>query len=198
VSITPRHIPFPQLVDLIEGRLSPHDQSQTLRHVSGCAHCGAEAAWLERVIGLMRTDDSEDAPPYMVAYVSHMFRSRAAPDPPNWRRIVASLRFDSAKLPLAIGIRAGVAAMRQLLFYAEGHELDLRVTPTGSLWVVSGQLLGPEGSGQVELQSPTGSVHTVLNDLCEFTLPAVPPGSYRLTLRLANLEIEVAWLEVGW
>jgi anti-sigma factor RsiW len=63
VNIFTSHVSFERLVDLVEGRLPANEQSQLLVHLSDCARCAADKAWLERVIGLMRADTAEDAPP---------------------------------------------------------------------------------------------------------------------------------------
>ncbi len=195
---TLRHIRFAGLVDLVDGRLSPADQAQIQSHLAICARCAAQAAWLERVIGLMRSDSAEDPPAYAIQRVLRMFPPRGVPEPSRLRqRVAALLRFDSAQAPWALGVRAGLTTARHLLFNAEGHDLDLRIQPSGPLWEVSGQVLGPEGSGQVELQGPTRSVRAALNELSEFRLPPVPAGSYTLVVHLADVEIEVGGLKVG-
>jgi hypothetical protein len=110
---------------------------------------------------------------------------------------MATLQFDSARAPAAVGRRAGAPAERQLLFAVANYLLDLRVAPQADLWVVSGQLLGAEDGRQVELDGPAGTTHTALNDLSEFVLPPTPPGTYTLRLQLTDLEIMIAGLEVG-
>jgi hypothetical protein len=197
VSMTPRHIRFPQLVDLVEGRLPSDAQEQVRVHVSACPRCAEQVAWLDRVIGLMRLDDAEDPPSEAIDRVKRMFRTRATPDRLVLQRIRAVLRFDSAKLPATQGMRAGQAGVRQMLFYAEGYDLDLRITPADAMWEVSGQMLGTDASGQVELRGQDGPVVATLNDLSEFTLAPVPSGSYTLILHLADAEIEVIGLEIG-
>jgi hypothetical protein len=109
----------------------------------------------------------------------------------------AWLRFDSAQRPLAPGLRAGQAAARQLLFSAGERDLDIRLTPAGTAWMISGQVLGSEASGQAELRGDAIQVQAELGDLSEFALPPVPAGRYTLILRLAEAEIEVTDLEVG-
>jgi hypothetical protein len=195
--MTPRHIRFPQLVDLVEGRLPSDAQEQVRVHVSACPRCAEQVVWLDRVIRLMRMDDAEDPPSDAIDRVKRMFRTQPTPDRLVLQRIRAVVRFDSAKLPQALGMRAGQTGVRQLLFYAEGYDLDLRITPADTMWEVSGQMLGPDASGQVELRGQAGAVAVTLNDLSEFTLPPVPAGSYILTLHLADAEIEVIGLEIG-
>jgi hypothetical protein len=130
----------------------------------------------------------------------HLFSARAGRPAPaaGWpQRILAVLRFDSAQSPLALGQRAGPAPARQLLFSAGAHDLDLRLTPAGEAWVVTGQVLGPDTAGRAELRGAANVVQAVLSDLSEFALPAVPAGRYALVLHLADAEVEVADLPVG-
>jgi anti-sigma factor RsiW len=191
------HLSFERLVDLVEGHLSPAEQKPLLAHITSCARCAAEMRWLEQVIGLMRTDTSEDAPPDVIDRARRLFQPRPTPVPSDWRRIVALVNFDSQQRPLALGVRSGQPAARQLLLKAEDYDLDLRITPAGSAWQVTGQLLGPESAGEVELQGGDGLIQAELNDLGEFSLPPTPAGVYRLILRLAQVEIELPRLEIG-
>jgi hypothetical protein len=148
---------------------------------------------LERVISLMRTDDSEDPPPHVVARAVRLFRSRTAQahSPSMPRRLVALLRFDSAQSPLAMGVRAGGQVGRQMLYVAEAHELEVRAVLSGRAWTLAGQVLGPSGAGSVELRGAGDSVQAMLNEQCEFRLPPVPAGSYSMTVRFSDVEIEV-------
>ncbi|MCK6626265.1 MAG: hypothetical protein L6R45_13955 [Anaerolineae bacterium] len=197
MNIFSSHLSFERLVDLVEGRLSPVEHDQALGHVSTCARCAAEKTWLDQVIGLMRSDTSEDAPPAVITRARRLFQSRAAPIPTGRRRISALLQFDSLQRPLALGIRSDQPAARQLLLKAENFDLDVRITPIRSAWQVSGQILGLETSGQVELQSETATVQAELNDLGEFTLPPVPAGGYNFLLRLADLDVDLPPLYIG-
>jgi len=192
---TSDHIPFDQLVDLAEGRVTAEERATVQAHVDTCVQCADDIAWLERVIDLMRSDDSVEPPPCVVAGVVDLFRSQtisAAPDRP--RLIRAVLRFDSARLAAPIGRRAGPTGERQLLFSAEQFHLDLRMIPADGLVAVAGQVLGASVGGQVELHSAEVSVHAMLNDMSEFVLPAIPPGVYSLNLRIDDLEVEIAGL----
>jgi anti-sigma factor RsiW len=200
VSFPSPHLSFERLTDLVEGRVSANEQAGVHSHLATCPRCAADLAWLKRAIALMRSDDSQDAPPWAIARAVGLFRSRAeqaAPLPNLRERVLARLRLDSAQRPLALGLRTGQAAARQLLFGAGEHDLDIRLTPAGSAWVVSGQVLGAEASGSVELRGEAIRMRAGLNDLSEFALPPVPAGRYALILRLAEAEIAIADLEVG-
>lgn len=192
------HIPFRRLVDLAEGRLSPGEREQVQHHMASCPRCTADVAWLEHTIGLMRSDDCQDAPSPVVARAVRLFRTRSAqPAPGILERVRAVLRFDSVQLTRAYGVRAEQPVARQLLFGAGEQDLDVRIAPAGDGWAVSGQVLGPCTVGQAMLEGTEGAAQATLNGLCEFTLPPVPPGRYTLLLRLPEVEVQVPELELG-
>jgi hypothetical protein len=110
------------------------------------------------------------------------------------RRLVAVLAFDSAgAAPTALGLRSTGLAARQLLFTAEGHDVDLRLEPLpGGLWKLSGQWLGPEGRGSAELWPTAGTPQQVAwSALCEFAFEPVAEGRCRLLLRTEGWEIDI-------
>lgn len=146
----------------------------------------------------MKTDISEDAPADIVAYAKNIFRERAAArHAPLLRRIVAALSFDSMNVAPAYGIRSSAVASRQLLYSAESNDLDLRITSQNEEWVVAGQVLGNNcNEGEVRLEGETELVVAAVNALCEFTLPPVSAGSYKLFLRLRGIEVEIPQLEL--
>jgi hypothetical protein len=185
-------------VDLVEGRLTPDERSEVQPHLFACPHCAGQVAWLERVISLMRADTAPAPPAHIVAAAKRLFQPPAILGLPRARRqLTAALRFDSARFPAALGLRAEAQTKRQMLFAVSSFFLDLRLVPHGALWAISGQLLGADDGGQVELHGPAGTVRAELNDLSEFTLPPSPPGSYMLTLKLTDLDITIADLELG-
>jgi anti-sigma factor RsiW len=197
-SNTEQHIPFSRLADLVDGRLSADEQAEIEPHLLSCARCAADVAWLRRVIGLMRADDTENPPAHVVAAAKRLFQTPAVPSGPVARRqIIASLHFDSMQTPVAMGLRAGAQPDRQMLFATADYLVDLRIAPSGALWAVSGQLLGADAGEQVELRGPTRMARVPLNDMSEFVLPPVPPGSYTLTVGLADLDITITDLELG-
>lgn len=184
---------------MAEGRLAVDERNRASAHLSACPRCTAKLSRLESVLGLMRTDEAEDAPPQLVSRAVNLFRSRATSKAPSlMQRVVAALSFDSFQMSPAYGVRSGQAATaRQLLYNAGEYDLDLRITETGEGWVVSGQVLGEEcAGGKVELEGEQSAAQADLNDQCEFTLPVVPTGSYHLRLRLNDREVEIPQLEL--
>ena len=192
------HISFDRLVDLVEGRVAPRELAEARVHFSACPRCTAKVAWLERVIGLMRTDTADQPPAHVVAAAKRLFQPLAQPAKPAARQqLVATLQFDSSQTPIPLGMRAGAQSERQLLFAVSTYLVDLRLALYGSLWVMSGQLLGTNNGQQIELDGPSGTVRAPLNELSEFMLPPAPPGTYTLRLQLTDLDITIEGLEVG-
>lgn len=121
------------------------------------------------------------------------------------RLVRAVLSFDSwAQPPVAMGMRAAASDTRHLLFSAMGRDIDLRITPAADHFALTGQILGPDEAGVVELatQSDAGpdthAAHVAsLDSLGEFRLDGVRVGTYRLTLRLGGDEIVLPPIIVG-
>lgn len=199
MNLTFQHLPFEKIADLAEDRLPSAERDAAGAHLSGCARCSGQLAHLQQTINLMRADETKDAPRDVLASVVRLFRQRAAvaEGPSLVRRVLAALSFDSASVAPAYGVRSGQATARQMLYSAGANDLDLRVEPSGEAWVVSGQVLGECAGGRVELAGANAEAAAQLNDLCEFTLPAVPNGSYTLRLRLGEVEVEIPELQLS-
>jgi hypothetical protein len=198
VSSESRHIPFDQLADLAEGRLTPDEQTRLQAHTAICPRCAPQLAWLDRVIGLMRASDYEEPPGNLAGDIASEFDAYIPPATLSLReRIKAVLRFDSALLPLAVGRRSGSSPERQLLFRAETLDLEVRITPADSAWEISGQVLNADVDGLAELHGPAGEARASLNEMGEFLLTPVLAGKYALILRLTTAEIEIPELEIG-
>lgn len=194
----PCNTAFSQLVDLVEDRLPDDDRARLLTHAVTCTRCAATVTWLERMLVVMRTDDTEPPPPQLVDRVRRAFRERSIKAPPHWRRqITAILRFDSAWSPLPAGVRAVGFGTRQRLFGVEEYDIDVRMVPTNQGWKVFGQILGSTGSGSIEMHSPSAVLRTELNELSEFVLTQVPPGMYTLSVLLPDVELMIDAFEVG-
>lgn len=118
----------------------------------------------------------------------------------------AVLSFDSwSGAPHAAGVRGLPSDSRQLVFTAQGRDIDLRIVPSAGRFLLSGQVLGPDDAGQVELQHEAAAAEAgapaprtaSLDTLGGFRLDAVPPGRYRLTLMLAGDRVQLPAIDVG-
>ena len=191
------HIAFELLVDLAESRLTPEERETALAHLDGCSSCARQLVSLNKVINLMRTEAAEDAPREAIINAVELFRARKK-SVPLVRRVLATLNFDSQKSSPAFGVRSATTHSRQLLYSAGENDLDLHLTPSNETWIISGQVLGPCAGWRVELKGKEGTASVArLNELCEFILPPVSRGSYRLCLQLTGTEIEVPEFELG-
>jgi hypothetical protein len=118
------------------------------------------------------------------------------------RLVAATLTFDSwAASSFAHGMRSTRNPTRHLMFSADGRDIDLRVTPRAEHFTVSGQVLGPDESGRVELttlSAPNAACHTAqLDPLSEFRIDGVAAGRYVLTLHTGADPIVVQPIDVG-
>jgi hypothetical protein len=151
----------------------------------------------------------EDAPEHVIHRALAVFQPNRKTDaaPSLLQRILAVVTFDSgAASPLAFGMRSAGGTTRQMLFSAEGHDVDLRISPAdesrgaaGSAeWVLAGQVLGPEAEGAVIVSDGSGleTARVALNDMGEFRLPAVSSGDYTVTLKLGQIEIVLPAVQV--
>jgi hypothetical protein len=191
------HVPLTQLIELIAGQLPPEAQTQIRRHLVTCWQCARHQTVLERGIMLMRRDTSVDAPADVIARAVRIFPATPPPSTFSLRHVLATLRFDSAQPAPTIAVRAPAWRPRQLLYTAERYDLDLRMIQAGGMWTVKGQVLGPCSGGLVELRGGAETAHSPLDELCTFTLPPVPAGTYTLILSLSEVEVELPGLEVG-
>lgn len=154
---------------------------------------------------LVRSRLLQDAPEAVIQRAIDLFATRArpvaaaAPAPASaLRRLVAVLGFDSAALtPQAAGLRSTASAVRQMLFSADGRDVDLRIAPGTGGWQVSGQVLGPDAAGFVEV-SCGEHFHAVQawNDLAEFRIDGVPAGRCRIVLRSGDWEMALPELTI--
>lgn len=120
------------------------------------------------------------------------------------RLIQAGLRLDSWALPaVALGVRDAGCDARHLLFSAAGRDIDLRVMPTGDRFALSGQVLGPDVEGEVELSPlPEATVpdaaatRATLDGCSEFHFDGVSAGRYRLSLRVGTERIQLPPVDV--
>ncbi len=117
------------------------------------------------------------------------------------RRIAAVLSFDSwAAGGPALAMRSAESASRHLVYTAEGCDLDLRIAPGRGGFTLSGQVLGADAAGAVELAdaaTAAPAVRSALDELGEFRLDGIGRGVYRLTLHVGDDQIELPPLDVG-
>ena len=193
------HIPFPELADLAEENSATSDE--VLEHLSSCLQCSDELERLQQMVGLMRSDTTEDAPARLLENARSFFRSatrgrEASRESSLAQRVLAVLTFDSLTAAPAFGLRSSRGGGRQLIYSTETADIEVRVSPENE---VEGQILGATNceNRDVSLAGESFSASAKLNDLCEFSLGFVPAGAYKLSVHLPGLLVETPELELG-
>lgn len=188
------HISLETLADIVEDRASAEMLQAAKSHLSLCETCKATLQSLRQLIVLMKSDTAKDVPRDVLMSALTIF---PAARPARLPRIVAILTFDSRAAGPAFGMRSIHTASRQLLYTAQETALDLRVTVENEECNLAGQVIRDNCAGaQIELSGATGTVTTELNELCEFSFPAIPSGTYALRIRMPDVEIEIPELEL--
>jgi hypothetical protein len=188
------HISVETLANIVEERATSVDRETAMTHLSTCSTCSDTLRRLQQLILMMRSDSTNDAPRDVLTSAINIFLQETRVP---LRRIVALLTFDSRNADPAFGVRSLRAASRQMLYSAEDIDVELRITVQNDECILAGQVIG-EGcaEGHVEISGEAGRSKASLNELCEFTLPAIPPGNYSLTVRMLDREIEIPELEL--
>ena len=192
--ITSSHISLESLVDLVEGRATSEALEVAVAHISTCSDCVDTLRRLQQVVLMMKSDASVDAPRDLLQSAINVFTpERQTP----LRHIIAILTFDSRHAGPAYGMRSLRSISRQLLYSAQETDVDLRITVQNDECIVAGQVIRADcAGGQVEISGDAGSATASLNEVCEFTLPAIPLGNYSLRVKMPDLQIEIPGLEL--
>jgi hypothetical protein len=183
------HITFEVLTDIAEQRANEDP------HLAECRECTETLQQLRHTFALMKKDAAEDAPRDVLFRAISLFQP--AEKVSLVRRIMAVISFDSLTSAPAFGTRSGATEVRQLIYSAEQHDIDLHISVADNKWIIAGQLLGSSCTdGEAIIEGENISLSSKLDDSCEFKLPAVPSGDYKLRLRLADIEVEVPRIEL--
>ncbi len=149
---------------------------------------------ISKIIRLMETDESADAPADAVRWAKNIFLSRAAaPKKSVVERVLAVLQMELSPNRAAFGERSASASQaRQMFFRAGENALDIRIIKTGQTFNLNGQILG---AGYANCAVKLGEFETTANELGEFKLVKIPSGIYGLNIQINEKEIVVENLE---
>lgn len=143
-----------------------------------------------------------DAPEHVIQRAFTLWKPKTAQAPQTLlSKVFAVLKFDSLTVsPVALGVRSIGSTTRQMLFSAEGRDIDVRVAPRSSgsckKWDVIGQVLGPDDNGSVSLRNASNEWSSTLNELSEFHIEDVPEGEYQLMVMLNGSVIVLPDLKI--
>ena len=155
---------------------------------------------INRIIYLMQTDKSFDAPTDAIQWSKNLFRARAAePKKSIIETVLAVLQLDLSPNRAAFGERsASTSQARQMLFEAGDNGIDLRIKQEEKGLNVQGQILG-EGFANclVRIFNENDSFEVRTNELSEFKFAEISSGIYNLSLQASEKEIVVENLELN-
>ena len=152
-----------------------------------------------KIIELMRTDDSVDAPQDSIKFAKDLFRTRVTASQPSLiKRIVAAISLDLSPGKTALAERsAGTAKARQMLFDAENNSIDVRISGKGKRFDLQGQILGEGFEGGTVTLSATGiKEERSVGELGDFGFERLPAGTYEITIR-GSVEIVLPPIEIN-
>jgi hypothetical protein len=166
----------------------PDDEALAARLRASRVLEDAPEALIQRALGLWRAGETPATSPASVVSA-------------GLRRLVASLKFDSAtRAPTALGLRSAAGTTRQLIYFSEGRDIDVRVAAVhaagGLQWRIAGQVLGPDTAGMAELRSGGQARTASWSELGEFSFGDVAAGQVTLVLRSSDWELELPAFDV--
>ncbi|MDQ6786924.1 MAG: hypothetical protein M3033_08965 [Acidobacteriota bacterium] len=152
---------------------------------------------IEKIIYLMQTDRSAEAPDDSIHQAKNIFRARVAqPKKTLVEKVLAVLQLDLRGAKPAFGERSGASTnMRQMLFQAgDNNTIDLRIKAGENNFALQGQVLGKGFAGcTVKL----GEFETKTNEMSEFKFNDIASGNYNLILLSGKTEITIENLELN-
>jgi hypothetical protein len=157
----------------------------------------------DAIVQALRAESAQtDAPEHVIQRAFTIWKPKTAVAPQTLlSKVFAVLKFDSlAVSPVAMGVRSIGSTTRQMLFSAEGRDIDVRIAPRSigntQKWDVVGQVLGPDDNGSVSLRSEHREWSVNLNELSEFHIEDVPEGEYQLMVLLNGSVIVLPDLKI--
>jgi hypothetical protein len=196
------HPTFSSLLAYSENALPPETAAEIEAHLAApCAHCQTDLARVRAVLDALVRQNKTVAPPAtIVRRAIAAFQPR--PSPAQQLRTIADLIFDSFRQAPLAAVR-GAAQSRQMLFTAEGLDIDLHITAEPDNVTLMGQVLGArtfdaQSSPFVRLYHAGDVLDAARADaLGQFAFRAVPAGLYDLGVEVEAREIIIEGLELG-
>lgn len=194
------------LLDCSQGRLPTEERAAVLAHLSsGCPDCREDQGWLAEALSLAFEDKSFEYPEETLQHVVSFFGARQEAPAPSLRQFFARLIFDNFTPYQMADVRSGWAggpavAGRQMLFNAEGYDIDLRFEQVeGSADAeLIGQILS-EKRTPMELDQRAARLlkgeaeidYVKIDARGIFKFAPVPAGVYHLKIQVPEGEINI-------
>lgn len=181
--------------DFVRGIDASESKMEVEAHLAlACPECKSAFDLWGRV-ARMAAKENEYAPPdRLVRLVKAGFPISTVREGDAWP--IASLLFDSASAPLAVGIRGGAASTRQLVYEGEGLTVDVRFErqPHSNTISASGQVLDKNvplrwlGKAAIILWNDKGQMltKTEAGEYGEFQFEFEPQDQLRISIATAD------------
>lgn len=190
---------FEALINYVEGHTDPITTQRIREHLeTECRECHRRLAWIQTFVPALHRAVSEempDVPQTALNYARNIARAYPRPVPQPLLVRLASLVFDSRMPQPALGMRSGEGSEGQLVYSAEGYDIDLWQEPSGGeRWQLMGQILPHQGGAPLSLEealllSAEGLSLIGQIESKEFIVRDVPAGSYEVRLRIPGEQI---------
>lgn len=199
---------FEQLLDWVEGRLSPVEADRVEQQVSVAdPSIQEQVKWLRAFIRLSDTVALLPPPPPVRTFLTQRFAeyAEARRQPGFFRRLAAVLSFDSALHPASVGVRAGAGdGMRQFVFSTDVVDiaLNLQPHPRQERLDLIGQILAKDDNLALEtvavqlLRDEREVAIVMADELGEFMLESLDMGNYQLLLSTDFFEIDLPFFPI--
>jgi hypothetical protein len=190
------HPSFASLLDYVEGSLPPEARAAIDEHLAGpCSQCSVELSRIRAALGALANDDTVAPPEETLRRAVAAFRARPAAPPRV--RIAAILVFDNYRQSSLAAVRGPAARARQLLFTAEGLDIDLQITFAEGGATLVGQILGQGQPSIVRLHRAGEVLDDVGADAFgRFAFRPIPQGKYDLVIEFDSREVAIEGLEI--
>lgn len=201
--------PLSGLLDYSQKVLAQSERAGIESHlVTGCRRCAENLRWLREVAWLTAQDQSFDFPEETIKGLVVWFKGQAAHMPRTLRKLVARLVFDSLLPQQLAPVRTETAhplvtqqaAGRQMLFQAEGYDVDLRFEALEDLELedLIGQVL-PQRAEQPNIVGATVELcpladepqRAQTNQQGLFRFSQIPSGIYDVKIQVSEGEINL-------
>jgi len=196
-----KHFDNWQWADFVRGLGDTSTRSMMSSHLTGCASCRKTADRLSAVAVEARAD-AECAPPVPVLRTAQAIFAVNRPEKVSLVRLVAQLVYDSAREPLAAGLRSQDRLSRRALYEAGDYHVDLQLErqPASGLITLVGQLAARRQATTITdvpvwlMERDSLVENTTCNAFGEFQLEYEPRRNLRLflPLREAGKRMEIA------
>jgi hypothetical protein len=196
-----------ELWDFTRQLMSEAEAAAVREHLqTDCAACASDLLWVKEISELATRDRAPDFKADDIQNLVAWFKAQPLLQTPSARQWIAQLLFDSLRPQELAAVRnmTSVAPAsstgRQLLFHAEGYDIDLRFEAHDDLFSedLIGQVLAQSGAlneatvvltRTLEAMKSHRVAHTDEQGLFRFA--RIPSGFYDVTIRVEDEEINL-------